>query len=110
MTFNISLTYEQQQRLENDLVGRVFSGKLPTEKPTVAVEAQSDRETDLYYHGEFDGATGGKPEQELWSNLSYRSGWLAGVEEYYDKKFQRDLPLVGKPDQASSLNFTAEVF
>lgn len=54
----------------------------------VAYEAQIDRETDLYYHGEFDGATGGKPEQELWSNLSYRSGWLTGVAEYYDKQYK----------------------
>lgn len=71
MTFNIAVQQEQQQRLAADLV---------------ASEAQIDKETDLYYHGEFDGATGGKPEQELWSNLSYRSGWLAGVEEYYDKQ------------------------
>lgn len=67
MSFNIA------QRIEADLV---------------AVEAQIDRETDLYYHGEFDGATGGKPEQELWSNLSYRSGWLTGVAEYYDKQYK----------------------
>lgn len=72
MTFNISLAFEQEQRIAADLV---------------AVEAQIDKETDLYYHGEFDAVTGGKPEEELWSNLSYRSGWLAGVGEYYDKKF-----------------------
>lgn len=73
MTYNIALQIEQEQRIQNDLV---------------AIEAQIDRESELYYHGEFDGATGGKPEPELWGNLSYRNGWLAGVGEYYDKQYQ----------------------
>jgi hypothetical protein len=72
MTFNIAVQREQEQRIQADLV---------------AVEVQIDKETDMYYHGEFDGATGGKPESELWSNLSYRSGWLTGVGQYYDKKY-----------------------
>lgn len=91
MTFNISLAYEQQQRVETDLA---------------AVEVQIEEETDLYHRAQFLAVIGTKePEQQYWSNLSYRAGWLDGVGEYYDKKFQRDLPLVGKPDQASSLNF-----
>lgn len=73
MTFNIAVQTEQLQRLQADLV---------------AVSAQIERETQMYYHGEFEGATGGKPERELWSNLSYRSGYLVGVGQYYDKKFQ----------------------
>ena len=73
MTFNIAVKQEQQQRIEADLV---------------AVEAQIDKDTDLYYDGRFDGATGGKPEQDLWSNLNYRNGYLAGIGEYYDKKFK----------------------
>ena len=73
MSLNISLELEQQQRLQNDLA---------------AVEAQIDKDTDLYYQGQFDGATGGKPEPELWSNLNYRSGWLLGVGEFWDKKYQ----------------------
>lgn len=72
MTFNISHEVEPEQRIANDLV---------------AVEVQIDRETDLHSHGVFDGATGGKPEQDLWSNLNYRSGYLLGVGQYYDKKF-----------------------
>ncbi len=73
MTLNISLEIEQQQRIQNDLV---------------AVEAQIDKDTDFYYHGQFDGATGGKPEPELWSDLNYRSGYLVGVGEFWDKKYQ----------------------
>ncbi len=79
MTFNIAHQVEQEQRIANDLT---------------APEAQIDKETDLYHAGLFDGVTGGKPERETWSNLSYRSGYLVGVGQYYDKKF----------------NFTAEVF
>ena len=72
MTINIAVKQEQEQRLAADLV---------------AVEEQLDKETDTYAHGEFNGATGSKPKQELWGNLSYRSGYLAGVGQYYDLKF-----------------------
>ncbi len=75
-THNIALQIEQEQRLQIDLV---------------AIEVQIEQETSFYYHGEFDGATGGKPEPELWSNLAYRSGWLNGVGEYYDKQFKLEL-------------------
>ncbi len=73
MTLNISLEIEQQQRIENDLV---------------AVEAQIDRETDIHSEGEFDGVIGLEPNPDLWSNLTYRSGYLNGLGRYYDKKYQ----------------------
>ena len=73
MTLNISLEIEQQQRIQNDLV---------------AVEAQIDRETDIHSTGEFDGVIGLEPNPDLWSNLTYRSGYLTGLGRYYDKKYQ----------------------
>ena len=73
MNHSISLQQEQEQRLSSDLL---------------AVEARLDKDTEIYSHGIFDGATGGKPDKELWSNLNYRSGYLVGVGEYYDNKFK----------------------
>ena len=73
MTLNISLEIEQQQRIENDLV---------------AVEAQINRETDIHSEGKFDGVIGSEPNPDMWSNLNYRSGYLSGVAEFYDKKYQ----------------------
>lgn len=72
MTFNISHAFEQEQRIQNDLA---------------AVEVQIEKETNFYCYGEFDGVTGGQPQQELWSDLNYRSGYLVGIGRYYDKKF-----------------------
>ena len=73
MTPNIAFEYEQEQRVANDLA---------------AVEASIDRDTDLYCRGKFLAVIGTfEPEQEHWSNLSYRAGWLDGVGEYYDEKF-----------------------
>ena len=73
MTLNISLEIEQQQRIENDLV---------------AVQAQIDRETDIHAEGKFDGVIGSEPNPDMWTNLNYRSGYLSGVAEFYDKKYQ----------------------
>ena len=73
MTLNISLEIEQQQRIQNDLA---------------AVEAQIDRETDIHFIGEFDGVIGLEPNPDLWSNLTYRSGYLTGLASFYDKKYQ----------------------
>lgn len=88
MTYNIALEIEQQQRIQNDLVASRFEYEDSYSKADAAVEAQIEQESDLYYHGNFDGATGGKTEKSLWGNLSYRNGWLAGVGEYYDKQYQ----------------------
>lgn len=74
MTLNISLELEQQQRIANDLC---------------AVEVQNNENADLHHRGYFLAVIGTKePEPEHWSNLSYRAGWLDGVGEYYDKKYQ----------------------
>ena len=73
MTFNISQDYEQEQCLASDLV---------------AFEAHADEETRLNHRGEYLGATGFLPEEHLWGNLSYRSGYLTGVGQYYDNKFK----------------------
>lgn len=73
MTPNIAQAVDQEQRVQNDLV---------------AVEAQIEKETDVYYLGFWDGKDNGKPEKDLWNNLTYRSGWLAGVAKYYDNKYQ----------------------
>lgn len=73
MTINISLELEQLQRVQNDLV---------------AVEAQIDRETEIQSEGKFDGVIGLQPNPDMWSNLNYRSGYLSGVAEFYDKKYQ----------------------
>lgn len=73
MTFNISLNLEQSQREQEDLA---------------ACEQQIDQETDFYHHGEFIGSIGCEPDPELWSQLAYRSGYLTGVGEFYDRKYQ----------------------
>ena len=73
MSINISLDLEQSQRERDDLA---------------ACEKQIDRETDFYYHGEFIGLIGCEPDPELWSQLAYRSGYLIGIGEFYDYKYQ----------------------
>ena len=73
MTLNISLESEQSQRLEND---------------AAAIETQIDFESDFYYDGQFVGSTGGEPDPEQWSQIAYRSGYLIGVGEFYDRKYQ----------------------
>ena len=73
MTLNISLELEQSQRVEND---------------AAAIETQIDFESDFYYDGQFVGSTGGEPDLEQWSQIAYRSGYLVGVGEFYDRKYQ----------------------
>ena len=73
MTFNISLELEQSQRIQND---------------AAAIETQIDFKTDFYYDGQFTGATGGEPDPQLWSQIVYRNGYLIGVGEFYDRKYQ----------------------
>ena len=70
---SLTLEIEQQQRIQNDLV---------------AAEAQIDRETDIHFIGEFDGVIGLEPNPDLWSNLTYRNGYLTGLGRYYDQKYQ----------------------
>jgi hypothetical protein len=76
MSINIALEAEQQQRVEAD---------------KAAVEAQIELETNLYTAGDFDGVIGIDPDPHSWSNLAYRSGFLAGLGRYYDQKYQVDL-------------------
>ncbi|MGL6342554.1 MAG: hypothetical protein ACRC80_25850 [Waterburya sp.] len=73
MTFNISLELEQSQREQNDLA---------------AVENQIESIGNIYTDGNFDGVTGHRPNRELWCSHAYRSGYLAGLTRYYDKKYQ----------------------
>jgi hypothetical protein len=76
MSINIALEAEQQQRVEAD---------------KAAVEAQIELETNLYSAGKFDGVIGIDPDPQKWSNLAYRSGFLAGLGRYYDQKYQVDI-------------------
>ena len=73
MTINIALECEQQQRIQND---------------AAAIETQIDKESDFYYDGQFTGSTGGEPDPKQWSQIAYRSGYLIGVGEFYDQKYQ----------------------
>jgi hypothetical protein len=73
MTFNIAVQNEQEQRVQADLV---------------AVEVQIDHETETYAEGQFDGVISIDPNPDLWSELTYRNGYLAGLTRYYDSKYQ----------------------
>ncbi|MGL5944237.1 MAG: hypothetical protein ACRC2S_28480 [Waterburya sp.] len=74
MTFNISLEYEQQQRIQNDLV---------------AVEAQIDKETNTYYLGFWDGKDNGEPEDPYDQN--YWAGYCNGLKQYWMKRRPSDI-------------------
>lgn len=41
-----------------------------------------------YLNGEFQGATGGKPDPNFWlASRNYREGFLRGTEDYFNNKF-----------------------
>jgi hypothetical protein len=70
---NMYISVDQDQRLKNDLA---------------AIEAQNDRQTDLYCAGEFDGVIGIDPNPEMWYEIAYKSGFLDGIARHYDNKYQ----------------------
>ena len=42
----------------------------------------------MYLSGEFQGATGGSPEPLSWRlSAEYRAGFVKGVEDYFNRKF-----------------------
>lgn len=80
MTPNLAYAQEQDQRLQSDLV---------------AVEAQSDKETDNYSLGFWDGKDNDPPVDIY--NQTYWAGYCEGIKQYW----MRVIPPQGN---------TAEVF
>lgn len=86
--YNIALENEQNQRLISD---------------RAAVDAQVERETDLYTAGLFDGTIGKNPNLKLWRNEAYRSGWGVGIVKFYDNKAEEPVILTGDFDKQGHL-------
>ena len=72
---NISFEYEQEQR-ERDGIA--------------AVEAQIERETDLYYQGESHGLDGLEPTQV--DDYIYWQGYQLGLRQYWGRKRKAQIP------------------
>lgn len=73
---NIALELEQEQRLCNSLA---------------AVEAQIDRETDLYDVGRRNGLIGSRPTKLKEQN--YWEGYQTGLRQYWAKKLEVEIPI-----------------
>ena len=71
---NIALEPQQQQYQQND---------------SIAVEAQINRETDLYHVGRFDGLIGCEPSQP--ENPRYWDGYCSGLKKYWMKKLKVEI-------------------
>lgn len=71
-TYNINCEIEQEQRIQQDIA---------------ALEHECDRATDLNSDGQFDGSIGLDPDPKKWEELSYRTGYILGIERYWDNKF-----------------------
>lgn len=41
-----------------------------------------------FWQAEVIGKAGTEPDQQLWSNISYKAGWTFGITQYYDNKFK----------------------
>lgn len=73
LPLNLALQEEQDQRIAADL------------------DAEANRaDQDLYYEGRFDGVTGGQPARDKFVEQAYRTGWLIGTAEYWEKQFGLD--------------------
>jgi hypothetical protein len=73
---NSYLNIEQENRVRQGLEARDNEASLMTQ---------------LYTAGDFDGVIGIEPDPHSWSNLAYRSGFLAGLGRYYDQKYKVDI-------------------
>ncbi len=76
MSINIALAKEQEQRV------------LEAQN---AVEEQANLNTELECYGKWDGTLGYPPQQQYWGELAYREGYLCGITQHYDRKYNISL-------------------
>ena len=79
MTINIALQQEQQQRVENGLIGSEHQK-----------QAEASLNTDRYSAGYFEGYIGLEPKHP--EQHSYWAGYQIGCREYWAKKLGVNIP------------------
>ncbi len=73
LPINIALVYEQENRELQALD---------------AINELADRNTDLESSGHWDGWLNEPAKEEHWGELAYRKGYVTGITQYYDQKYQ----------------------
>ena len=53
-----------------------------------AINELADRNTDLESSGHWDGWLNEPAKEEHWGELAYRKGYVTGITQYYDQKYQ----------------------
>ncbi len=54
----------------------------------IKLEKDFNNSNGSYYDGEYDGKLGFEPSQENWLSADYRKGYLRGIEEKYNDKYE----------------------
>ena len=69
---NLYLSVEQEKREKQDLD---------------AINAEANSNTDLNVLGIRDGIVGEPAQEQYWSELAYREGYVTGIAQHYDQKY-----------------------
>ncbi len=70
---DLYLSLEQEKKEQQDLE---------------AINELADRNTDLESSGHWDGWLNEPAKEEHWGELAYRKGYVTGITQYYDQKYQ----------------------